>query len=466
VFNTKLKQVYPPVGAVAFKLEGEPILAEGTFVLDKMVRLLDPRRPAYLKWKVTPDRYQVLKKFVALLSGEAEEAIADLELVQPTEMEFFAKRLSLPAIWFHRPYGGMTIQVEDQVVNTSDWDASQLSLDFDLGFKDLNFRSPKLDQTLRFNELKGFIAMPSITEKLVFGVLAEGQLSGAATGEEPSVVTIKGQLWDLVEGEDKQIQFKTASTKLWATLSNVPATLLGDFFVLPKTAKEHLQAFFGEKLNAYVQADLDRMAGPITAKLDSSHTKGDLEAELIDGALLLKNDLEFAIDVTPDTGEQILRYFNPLLITAIKADKPLEVRVTAKGFKLPVIPLDIAGAQFADATVSIGKVTMRNDGPMGSLVKVLQLTRFTDSKDLEVWFTPLYLAMEDGVLTVKRVDFLVADHFHMATWGKMDLAKDRLGLVAGLSGDTLRSAFKIKGLPDTYVLQISLKGNFSKPKID
>ncbi|MCB1135596.1 MAG: hypothetical protein KDK78_04940, partial [Chlamydiia bacterium] len=53
VFNTKLKQVYPPVGAVAFKLEGEPILVEGTFVLDKMVRLLDPRRPAYLKWKVT-----------------------------------------------------------------------------------------------------------------------------------------------------------------------------------------------------------------------------------------------------------------------------------------------------------------------------------------------------------------------------------------------------------------------------
>jgi hypothetical protein len=78
----------------------------------------------------------------------------------------------------------------------------------------------------------------------------------------------------------------------------------------------------------------------------------------------------------------------------------------------------------------------------------------------------LYLSYHDGIADISRMDMLVADLFPIAVWGKVNFIEDRINMKLGLGGQTLRNAFKLKGVPNNYYLQLSMKGNLSDPSIN
>jgi hypothetical protein len=74
--------------------------------------------------------------------------------------------------------------------------------------------------------------------------------------------------------------------------------------------------------------------------------------------------------------------------------------------------------------------------------------------------------MQNGVIHCERLDMLVADLYPIATWGKVDLVKDKVSMAIGLTGQALQQAFEIRNLESDYMLQIPVKGPTGNVQID
>jgi hypothetical protein len=72
--------------------------------------------------------------------------------------------------------------------------------------------------------------------------------------------------------------------------------------------------------------------------------------------------------------------------------------------------------------------------------------------------------IDKPLITVERVELLLADLYEIAIWGKIkdDLLKMRVGLPAS----TLNKAFQIPNLSPNYVLALKLEGSLENPEID
>jgi hypothetical protein len=455
--SARLPNLAPPQGAASFVLSGQDFKLSGVAGFDERFRLATEDRPFLLHWRITPERYQVFTDLVGRLHEGTEDAIDDLELLQTGELKLRANRVSLPMEWLFPESNSSR-----QRLST----AQDVAIDMDVSFENLHLRAPRLAQTLRFDRLKGFAVLGDLKERLSLGVTAEGTLEGASgIDPAPSSVVIKGQLWDLAEEEGSSLRLAEASANLEASIKNLPVVLLGDFFTLSPEVHAHLSALFGPTLYASAEVDVERMSGAVEMKFEAPNSKGSVSGELIEGALVLTEPIELQLDVNPNMGRQVLRYFNPLMLSTLSAEEPLYLRIEADGFELPLVPLELDQARFTEATLTLGKLTMGNSGPMGSLIDLLKLSRYSRAGTVEAWFTPFYLAMEGGVLTVKRSDFLLADQFHMATWGKVDIARNRVFVIAGLAEDTLRHALGLKSLPDDYILQVPIEGSIDAPRL-
>ena len=84
---------------------------------------------------------------------------------------------------------------------------------------------------------------------------------------------------------------------------------------------------------------------------------------------------------------------------------------------------------------------------------------------MDVWFTPLFFSLHDGLLTTSRIDFLIDQTIHICTWGNIDYLSDRLDMYVGLPAETLQQSFGIEQLPADYVMKIALRGTMKKPKL-
>jgi hypothetical protein len=84
---------------------------------------------------------------------------------------------------------------------------------------------------------------------------------------------------------------------------------------------------------------------------------------------------------------------------------------------------------------------------------------------MNLWFTPLFFNLHEGLLETSRVDFLIDQKIHICTWGTIDYLNDQLDMFVGLPADTLQQSFGIQKLPDAYVMKIALTGTMKKPKL-
>src|SRR5262249_49783026 len=107
-----------------------------------------------------------------------------------------------------------------------------------------------------------------------------------------------------------------------------------------------------------------------------------------------------------------------------------------------------------------------NNGGMLSLLVSLLKVDTSRSKEVNLWFTPMYIEVKNGKVLCKRTDALLADAFPIATWGTIDLVKNSVDMTLGLSGTAISRAFGITEIDPNYLVQIPIHGKTQSPKID
>jgi len=227
-----------------------------------------------------------------------------------------------------------------------------------------------------------------------------------------------------------------------------------------------LAALFGPVLNASSALQLQNLSGPVKLSINSPSSRASLDGKLANGVLFLNDTLHAQLAMTPEVSRLILKDANPLSITAIRAGAPLTIEVPARGFMLPVHPVVKSQIQVPNMRIELGQIYCENRGNLSTTLGLLKLGDLSKEKTLKLWFTPIDLQIKNGIVDCERTDILVADAYHICTWGKVDLVKDYVDMVLGLTASCLQKAFGVKGLPEDYVLQIPMRGPAGKVEIE
>ncbi|MBS0634297.1 MAG: hypothetical protein JSR37_02400 [Verrucomicrobia bacterium] len=254
---------------------------------------------------------------------------------------------------------------------------------------------------------------------------------------------------------EEGLQLDNARILLDTNIKNLPL----DIFYTEK-----LVAAFGESINANLKGDLkDMTAGSIVGSIESPRFKSDIACTLHQGTLTLDKPITAEYTLTAEAGEVLLKDVNPLLATASGTKEPIKLIIDSKGFQVPLKHFSIKDTKIPNITIEPGTLTCKNSGMLSLLTNLLRVSK---SDVITLWFTPIYVSVENGIVHCKRADALLSDAFPIATWGKIDLLNDKIDMTLGLSGASVAKAFDISGLDPSYMVQIPIRGTTQSPKID
>lgn len=311
---------------------------------------------------------------------------------------------------------------------------------------------PKDNQQLFFEQVNARVQTQDIAKSFSFDLRAK---------QTESDLNFTGHADNAFDSEG-HFDFNTLSLNLNSKMIDLPASFLCRVVCVSPEFREKVEALFGKKIDADIKVTLKQKTGPIKASLKGANGSVDFDGQLTNGVLTLNKSFESEFILTPELGHNILEEVFPLLSGIIKADQPLHISVDSNGFSIPVTPFEKSRVQVGQITLTLGKVLFRTDGQLGTVLSLLNPTK---ADKIMVWFTPLYLNVQNGVLGIHRLDMLVANSYPIATWGKVDFVKDRVNLIIGLTGQAISKAFNVK-VDNGYMLQLPLKGTTSNSNID
>lgn len=263
--------------------------------------------------------------------------------------------------------------------------------------------------------------------------------------------------------DDGGLNLYGLSLNIDAKITNLQTPLFCKMMCLHKDLHKKIEVLFGKILNGHLHASIKELDGVVEANISGLDGSLTLDSFIQEGTLFLNKPFEAKFKVSPRLGTSILKDLVPFLSGVVESDQPVLFTVADEGFSFPLKKLDVSKIEIPKAFLSLGHVKFDNSG---ELAAVLSLLTPENSNLLSVWFTPLYFNIHEGTFKLERVDMLISNQFPIASWGKIDLIKDKVKMTIGMSGRALTHAFKIKGLEDDYMLKIPLIGKTSKANID
>lgn len=247
------------------------------------------------------------------------------------------------------------------------------------------------------------------------------------------------------------------STDLNAQLQQFPVLLCDLIARTRGNTNAPFTSLLGATTNATLMAKIQNMTGPVSLKLFSPTTQVNLVGELSSGVLTLNEPLFAQMKITKELSEYLIKEVNPLSISAVAAKNPMTLTIDPKGFSVPLFPLIMNQVYIPNGRLELGQVTCLNKGNLNLTLALLK-QKFSNDKQINIWFAPIDFHIKTGICDVERTEVLVSDTFDIASWGSIDLAKRYVDMTLGLTASCLREAFGIKNLPANYVLQIPMKG--------
>lgn len=232
-------------------------------------------------------------------------------------------------------------------------------------------------------------------------------------------------------------------------------------FVSLATGRKEWGPIFGPVLDFTINAHMKDLSGPIGAEVNGSNGKLRFHGKLSQGILTLDSPLHLSTKATSQLANDVLTDFAPVFGQMLSADQPISLDIDAEAFTMP-ISFNYSQMNFKRATLNLGKMTFQNQGDINRLLTVLKAG---NPSHVEVWATPMYLSMDQGTLTIHRMDMLVLNRYPIATWGSINLVEDKVNMVLGLSPAALAQSLGITGLSKDYMLQIPIKGSTTNTKI-
>ncbi len=229
-----------------------------------------------------------------------------------------------------------------------------------------------------------------------------------------------------------------------------------------------LEEAIGKTIRILSYVSIEGMkSGSVQCDVQAKNLSMHIDGSVQNGMLTLKTPATAALTITNTAGALLLHNVNPLLATAARSEKPLRLTIDPHGAQIPLWPFSLTTMTLPKVTADIGKITVRNGGALQIILALLNMGQAANSEELELWFTPVYMNLNRGVITCQRTDTLVANAIHMITWGDIDLGKDRIDMVIAIPQESL-SALRLQIITPTPErgLQIPITGAASRPKID
>lgn len=376
-------------------------------------------KPGKISYTLTQEGYAALYKTSQLF-----------QLASPALLNLSLSQLRLPATTGSYQIPSVT------------FDLSQIQLQGDLTVDKLSFVEKNSGAVTSVNSLKLHLAQSAPNTPLAFNLSANVDPKGTVAAQG-------------------SFDHATASTALNLNIHQFPTSLL-DLIARDLS----LSTILGPTINATAAAQVKNWTGPLKFSINAPNTRASLDGNLKDGVLMLNDAIYAQITMTPALSKLLLRDVNPLSITAIRAKDPLSLQIPASGFAVSLHPFTFSGMTIPNARIELGQIFCKNEGNLNVAMGLLKLSQFSKDKEMKLWFAPIDLHIQKGVTDCERTEILVADTYDICTWGKVDLVKNYVDMVLGLTASCLKKAFGIKDLPSDYVLQLPMKGPTNNVQID
>ena len=289
--------------------------------------------------------------------------------------------------------------------------------------------------TLHLASRVGFAESKS--ESLVFGTLLSNTTVSNLIGET-------GQIDLAAAHYDTNTQVNHVPTKPFDVLINGDDTLsaiLGSFVTLK------LDGTFSKNKPSDVDFELfsDNVQIHIPARIGRNVT--------------LRDNVNATLRTTEQLGPILFKWGNPLLVDLTDTAEPIKLAIKSEGFRFPIQNFNIRRLR-GDFELQLGQATLEDSWLISSLIpqlsnlgKILPLDHRQTGR-----FTTLKVHIEKGVATSNDLWF-ETHKLLVGVQGKVNLVKQRVNMVIGITGKTFRAIPIIsQGIPVEGIYELPMEG--------
>ena len=397
--------------------------------------------PLEISYKLTPDGYLLLDRWLT-----ASQSSRPFLLSEPSTIRVSFSKLYLPFL-----SNGMPDLMHTEILGS-------LKID-EMGFfaKENGGMVSLKNSDLLFQK--------SSTTPLQIQINASAESRIAQKNASSGSITVDAKFDQLFDTQG-QIDLSHIDSEVHANVQKLPSSCLDLLARLSGQTSPVFSAMFGPSINASVDTKIQDATGPLKLNVYSPNTRFSMVGKLSKGVLTLDEPIYGQITMTPSVSALFLKEVNPLSISAITSQHPITLEIAPQGFSLPLMPFNKKGINIPQARIELGQIYCKNEGNINLALGLLKSKQLSKNKDLELWFAPIDLHILEGIVDIERTEVLIASTYDIALWGAIDLPKDRVDMILGLTAQCLNKAFGIKNLPPDYVLHIPMRGTMDNVQIN
>ncbi len=401
---------------LSFDLNSSAISAEAS--LEKTSTAIRLTKPAKLSFTLTPEGYLALDRSL-------NTTPTPFVLTQPASIKSTITSFSIP--------------YKEKLM------MSEITCQADLSINALAFTGKNSAKSTQLNHILLHLDHSATGSPFAFNLAAGGSPEGS--------INIQGKI-DLTNG----------NLQMSSKLDQFPTEALDAVSRAIGQGSLSYAALFGPEVNITASSSLDHWNGPVKLELRSPNIRASLDGSLSEGLLTLKDSFHMQMSLTPDLSRLILNKLNPLSLSAIRSQAPITLEIPAQGFSYPIS--SNAKINIPSGRLELGKLYCHNEGNVNIALGLLKLSQFSQNESLELWLAPLDFHIKNGILDCERTEILIANTYQICCWGTIDFVARDVDMILGLTASSLKTAFGINNLPETYVLQIPMRGSLDKVKIN
>lgn len=279
--------------------------------------------------------------------------------------------------------------------------------------------------------------------------------SVAERGARPGAIDLKlrmGQMFD----DEGTFSTERVALDVQGRIAQLPVVVLDRFLA----SNGLMVASLGRTIDARIDTELREGAGPLNFELRGGNAQADVKAHWNKGTLTLRETLSAQVQPTEEFGRTVLARVHPIFDTMRGGEDPIRLLIPAQGVVIPTGEGALGQITVPEMSLTLGRIELESGPLLEGLIALGQ--RFGNLRPMgdvfPVEFTPAVMSMREGRLAYsRRLDLLLGDQMHFATWGGMDLVNQRADLVLGVMSLTLRSVFGVAA-NENDALRIPIQG--------
>ncbi|MCC5871663.1 MAG: hypothetical protein JJU22_04640 [Gammaproteobacteria bacterium] len=279
--------------------------------------------------------------------------------------------------------------------------------------------------------------------------------SVAERGATPGAIDLNVRMGELFDAEGA-FSTERLALDVQGRIAQLPVAVVDRFL-----ASDGLMvASLGRTIDARIDAELREGVGPVSFELRGGNAQADVKAHWNQGTVTLRETLSAQLQPTEEFGRKVLARIHPIFDTMRGGKDPIRLQIPAQGVSIPTGEGALGQITVPELSLALGRIELESGPLLEGLVALGQ--RFGNLRPMgDVWpveFTPAVMSMREGRLAYsRRMDLLLGDQMHFATWGGMDLVNQRADLVLGVMPLTLRSVFGVAA-NENDALRIPIQG--------